>query len=111
MFADVDLANTTSIEYFNTTGGSLGKFFAPIANNGLSFLGVQFNVGELISQVRITTGNTVLGPNDGGGVDVVVMDDFICAEPQVIPEPSTIVLLGTGLAGLWWSKRRLGSRA
>ncbi len=82
MFTDVDLANTTSIEYFSSNGGSLGKFFAPTANNGLSFLGVQFTDGELISKIQITTGNTVLGPNDGGSVDVVVMDDFIYSEPR-----------------------------
>jgi hypothetical protein len=109
VFTDVDLANTTSIEYFNANGGSLGKFFAPTANNGLSFLGVQFTDGELISKIQITTGNTILGPNDGGSVDVVVMDDFIYSEPSAIPEPATWLLLGTGVAALWWGKRRLAS--
>ena len=56
VFTDVDLANTTSIQYFNSNGGSLGTFFAPTANNGLSFLGVSFNAGELISRIQITTG-------------------------------------------------------
>lgn len=109
VFTDVDLANTTSIEYFSSNGGSLGKFFAPTANNGLSFLGVQFTDGELISKIQITTGNMILGPTDGGSVDVVVMDDFIYKEPQsgAIPEPSTWLLLGTGVAALWWGKRRL----
>jgi hypothetical protein len=108
VFTDVDLANTTSIEYFSN-GASLGKFFAPTANNGLSFLGVQFTDGELITKIQITTGNTALGPNDGGSIDVVAMDDFIYSEPSAVPEPSTWLLLSTGVAALWWGKRRLAS--
>jgi hypothetical protein len=91
VFTDVDLASTTSIEYFDAVGTSLGTFFVPAANNGLSFLGVLFNAGERIGRVRITSGNAALGPNDNPpGTDVVVMDDFIYAEPQgaVTPTPT-----------------------
>ena len=96
----MDLSNVTSIQFFDTLGLSLGTFFAPVANNGLSFLGVQFNAGEQIGRVRITSGNTPVGPNDSAGVDVVVMDDFIYAEPAAVPEPVTSLLVGAGLLAI-----------
>ena len=99
VFTDVDLASTTSIQFFDAVGNVLGTFFVPAANNGLSFLGVLFNAGERIGRVRITSGNAALGPNENlPGTDVVVMDDFIYAEPQgaVTPTPTlTPTLLAT----------------
>jgi hypothetical protein len=101
VFSDVDLANTTSLQFFDASNVSLGTFFAPAvagANQTFSFLGVQF-ASAVISRVRITNGNIApaSGNTDQNGVarDVVVMDDFIFAEP--IPEPGTIVLLSSGV--------------
>ncbi|HET9531142.1 MAG TPA: hypothetical protein VFQ92_12370, partial [Blastocatellia bacterium] len=83
VFTDVDLPMSTSIELFDPQGMSLGVFFAPPADNGLSFVGVVFNAGERVSRVRITSGNVAPGPtaNDDMTSDVVVMDDFIYGEP------------------------------
>ena len=79
----------------------------PVANNGLSFLGVRFDGGERVTRVRITSGNAALGPNDGGNVDVVAMDDFIYAEVQrAVPEPSTLLLLGAAALALRLTRRR-----
>lgn len=107
VFTNVELANTTSIKYLSPGNKPLGTFFAQPAAGGLSFLGVTFNKGELIDKVVITTGNTILGPNNGGGNNVVAMDDFIYAEPQAAAEPATLLLLGSGLIGMLYGRKRL----
>jgi hypothetical protein len=108
VFTNVNLANTTSIQYFGAGGASLGTFFAPISNvGGLSFLGVQFNAGEQILGARLTTGNTILGPNNGGLINVVAMDNFIYSEPKAVavPETSASILILLGLVGLEFCRR------
>ena len=106
VFTDVDVADT-KIAFFSGAN-FLGQFSAPIANNGLSFLGVRFNAGERITRVRITSGNTALGQNvnDSQATDVVVMDDFIFAEAQAVPEPPTLLLLAAGLLAVGAARKR-----
>lgn len=88
VFSDVDLTNNTFILFYDAAERQIGAAAipaVPVANNGLSFLGVSFNAGERVSRVRIVTGNRPLaaGNIDGaGGVDVVAMDDFIYGEPR-----------------------------
>ncbi len=113
VFTDVDLANSSSLQFFDTLGASLGSFSVPAGpagNASLSFLGVIFNAGEQIARVRITSGNTPLGPTDAPGVDVVVMDDVLYSEPRAvlaaIPEPSIFALFGVGLAVFAFARRR-----
>jgi hypothetical protein len=80
VYADVD-TDHTAFEYFDAAGRSLGTFNTPIADNGLSFLGVAFPE-PIVHRVRIAYGTAALGPNDGPDNDVAVMDDFIYGEPQ-----------------------------
>jgi hypothetical protein len=104
VFADVDLATSTSLTFFDSANASMGTFFVPAsANSGLSFLGIDFG-NPIVSRVRITSGNAALGPNEGGGVDLVVMDDFLYGEPVAavgaVPEPSTWAMMILGFAGV-----------
>lgn len=92
VFTDVDIANTTSIEFFDASNNSLGTLLAPSApgNGNLSFIGGIFTQGNVVSRVRITSGNAALGAGviDGGPTDLVVMDDFIYGEP--VPNPNGV---------------------
>ena len=127
VFTDVDNANTTSIQFFDTANNSLGTFFVPPSGGDVSFLGVIFDGGERVSRVRITSGNVALLPNDSPpAADVVAMDDFLYSEPLVLlsaprqpplPIPALhpaglalIALIVTGLAALGIRRRRSTSR-
>lgn len=88
VFADVDLANRTSVELIDRNGRSLGRFFAPIRSdaNGHSFVGVKYDA-PIVARVRVTCGTGALGVgvNDlgsGGTFDLVVVDNFVYGEPQ-----------------------------
>jgi hypothetical protein len=104
VFSDVDSSANASLSFFNTAGVSQGSFFVPAANDGLSFLGVIFP--ELIGKVEILSGNVPLGVSESGAIDIVVMDDFLYKEPAVVPEPSTLLLLGAATLGLGFATRR-----
>jgi len=86
VFADVDVAGTTALQFFDTNGISLGAFAASPSGNGFSFLGAFASAGKRVKRVRVTLGNTAIGPNDNNGSsDIVVMDDFIYGEPTEAP--------------------------
>jgi hypothetical protein len=93
VFTNVTKEGLTTIEYLDANGGVLHKQIVPASKRGgLSFAGTFFNAGEQVFMVRITSGNVELDrevglvPNPRGDdpADVVVMDDFIYAEPQQV---------------------------
>ena len=67
--------------------------------------------------MKIVTGTTALGPSETLGVDLVVMDDFLYAEPQnfpqQIPQPRSLLFLGLGLVAVgalaWRTRSRSNS--
>jgi hypothetical protein len=93
VFCDVDLPNTSALEFFDASGQSLGKYFVPVSDNGLSFLGVFFPDGERIARVRLTQGTHTLGAGnvDAGALDVVATDDFMFGEPLPLGTNATFV--------------------
>jgi hypothetical protein len=102
VFTDVDLASVTGIEYFDALDQSLGTYFTPAVtgNETLSFLGVQFSQGHVVSRARVTSGNQILAAGNLAS-DLVVMDDFIYGEPAAhpVPVPTTLLLVAVGLCG------------
>lgn len=96
VFSDVDLPNgsgpgdkngdrkpSTLIECFGTDGGLVFSSVVPAApgDASLSFFGIIFGDAR-IARVRITSGDTMPGPNDDETHDIVMMDDFLYGEPQ-----------------------------
>jgi len=83
VYVDVD-TDHTAFEYFDAAGKSLGSFGVPIADKGVSFLGVAFD-SPIVARVKVEYGTVALGPDDSAENDVAVMDDFIYGEPQAAP--------------------------
>jgi len=82
VFSDVDTSDAATLEFFSGPE-SLGVFSVLPSGGGLSFLGIDFG-DNVVSRVRIKAGQAAVGPNDlsnGGGSDVIVLDDFIYGEP------------------------------
>ncbi|MEO7853747.1 MAG: PEP-CTERM sorting domain-containing protein [Rubrivivax sp.] len=109
VFTDVDLANSTTLQFFDVNGVSMGTVSAPnvAGNETLSFIGLRFDAGERFGRVRITSGGQALSGGAEIG-DYVVMDDFIYAEPisTAVPEPTTLAMLAAGSAALLARRRR-----
>ncbi|HHP7232699.1 MAG TPA: hypothetical protein ACFCUY_17810 [Xenococcaceae cyanobacterium] len=109
IFLDVELPNTSSIEFFSGSN-SLGKYFVEPASSGEpSFLGVLFD-SPVVTEVELILGNGAIfdlssnnsvipGVADApeAGVDLVATDDFLYAEPeelvQGVNEPHSGIIL------------------
>ncbi len=123
IFLDVEIPNTSSIEFFNGDT-SLGKFFVDVANSGEpSFLGVLFNA-PVVTSVELILGNAAIfdldstnqiilgqGEDIANGIDLVATDDFLYAEPTDIAGVSEFssfwALLLTIFPWLWSKHKAL----
>ena len=66
----------------------------------------QIPAGEHVGRIHITSGNSALGPNELlPTADLVVMDDFIYAEPRAVPEPASLSLFLLGVLLIWGFRR------
>jgi len=88
VFSDVDRLGSATIRLFDANGKSLGRYAAPPAPGGLSFVGVSFPTA-VVARVEIQSGQGVIavGSSDFSdrdrepATDLVIMDDFIYGEP------------------------------
>lgn len=93
-----------SITAFNGNTSLGFRCANPTTPGGFSFLGVTATGTDVITRIAIHQGNTVLGLPQDATHDVVVLDDFIYAEPGMtslpgsVPEPATLLLTAAGLA-------------
>lgn len=118
IFLDVELPQTSNIEFFNGTT-SLGKYFVePGADQETEFLGVLFDQ-PIVTSVKLTMGNATLFNFNGtafsagatenlpNGMDLAVTDDFVFAEPTAaVPEPAPLALIGAGIVAAAFARLR-----
>lgn len=109
VFTDVETSGATTVEFFDESDNSITVLIAPVSGNaGFSFAGLTLDPNDLITRVRINTGESSLLSNGSisSQLDLVVMDDFIYGEPRVIPEPMSVAILALGVPLLMMRRRR-----
>ena len=108
VFSDVDREGSAAIRLFDASGKNLGRFLAPPAPGGVSFVGVTYPTA-IVARVEIESGQgavaigatDVSNRNQAPATDLVIMDDFIYGEPVIvsdIAQPGTATLASTTVA-------------
>jgi hypothetical protein len=101
--AVVSFPNTLSIDVTATFPSGLPIELELAIGNSANFF-----VGAAIVYVNTDgNGSTTSGFNSiPGAVNVFTYPNFT-ATSSPVPEPATVLLFSTGLAGLWWKRRRI----
>ncbi len=98
VFSDANaVGNGTNLQFFDVNGQPIGFQGAPTTSGDgtFSFVGGFDNaLAASIARVRITSGIGVVGTNEQGSNDIVVMDDFIYGEPLAVPPPPAPPTIG-----------------
>jgi hypothetical protein len=106
---------------FNCFGGTSNGFnISSVTMTGIGGSYLLNNASLCASDSNVSSGvNAVIGSNffsqvellfDGPGNTLGIFGEFTSPPGEVIPEPSTVVLLGSGIAGLMLFHRRARAR-